>query len=63
MTIQLTIWDRHHPKDWIAQMGEHGCGNPEVSGSISGPVKCFLLFLEKFISTYSKMQVMIGKIC
>ena len=39
---KLTIWDRHHPKGWIAQMGERWYGNPEVSGSSPSPVKVSL---------------------
>ena len=30
---------RHHPKGWIAQIGERLYHNPEVSGLSTGPVK------------------------
>ena len=35
------------PKGWIAQMEEQWYGNPEVSGSIPGPVKFSLPSFQK----------------
>ena len=45
---ELTIWDRHHPKGWIAQKGERWYSHPEVSGSSPGPVKVFFAIFRDF---------------